>query len=77
MDWVDYLRDEAVKYRHLAETAGDPEELFDLAAVCEEAANNIEDYAGPVIWLATPATREWNAPVLCAFLPHEFRSCNH
>jgi hypothetical protein len=46
MDWVDYLRDEAVKYRRLAETAGDPslkEELFDLAAVCEEAANNIED----------------------------------
>jgi hypothetical protein len=47
MDWADYLRDEAVKYRHLAETAEeDPslkEELFVLAAVCEEAANNIED----------------------------------
>ena len=46
MDWADCLRDEAVKYRHLAETAEDPslkEELFDLAAVCEEAANNIED----------------------------------
>jgi hypothetical protein len=46
MDWADYLRDEAVKSRHLAKTAEDPslkEELFDLAAVCEEAANNIED----------------------------------
>jgi hypothetical protein len=46
MDWADYLRDEAVKYRQLAETAEDPalkQELFDLAAVCEEVANNIED----------------------------------
>jgi hypothetical protein len=46
MDWAEYLRDEAVKYRQLAETAEDPslkQELFDLAAVCEEVANNIED----------------------------------
>jgi hypothetical protein len=46
MDWADYLRDEAVKYRQLAETAEDvsiKQELLDLAAVCEEAANNIED----------------------------------
>ena len=46
MDWDDYLRDEAAKYRQLAETAEDPivkQELFDLAAVCEEVANNIED----------------------------------
>jgi hypothetical protein len=46
MDWADYLRDEAAKYRQLAETAEDvsiKQELLDLAAVCEEAANNIED----------------------------------
>jgi hypothetical protein len=46
MDWADYLRDEALRYRQLAETAEDPsvkQELFDLAAVCEEVANNIED----------------------------------
>jgi hypothetical protein len=44
MDWADYLRDEAAKYRQLAETAEDlsiKQELLDLAAVCEEAANNI------------------------------------
>src|SRR2546422_8599928 len=48
MDWVDYLRDQAAKYRQLAETAEDPpikQELLDLAAICEEVANNIEDYA--------------------------------
>jgi hypothetical protein len=46
MDWADYLRDEALRYRQLAETAEVPsvkQELFDLAAVCEEVANNIED----------------------------------
>jgi hypothetical protein len=46
MDWVDYLRDQAAKYRQLAETAEDPpikQELLDLAAICEEVANNIED----------------------------------
>jgi hypothetical protein len=46
MDWADYLRDQAAKYRQLAETAGDlsvKQELLDLAAICEEAANNIED----------------------------------
>src|SRR6266511_6370129 len=46
MDWADYLRDEAAKYRQLAETAKDlsiKQELLDLAAVCEEAANKIED----------------------------------
>jgi hypothetical protein len=46
MDWADYLREEAAKYRQLAETADDPvlkEELLDLAATCEEVANNIED----------------------------------
>jgi hypothetical protein len=46
MDWADYLRDEAAKYRQLAATAENQslkQELLDLAAVCEEAANNIED----------------------------------
>lgn len=46
MDWGDYLRDEAAKYRQLAETAEDPlvkQELLDLAAVCEDVANHIED----------------------------------
>jgi hypothetical protein len=46
MDWTDYLRDEAAKYRQLVETAEDPllkQELLDLAATCEEVANNIED----------------------------------
>jgi len=46
MDWADYLRDEAAKYRQLAKAAEDlaiKQELLDLAAVCEEAADNIED----------------------------------
>ena len=46
MDWADYLRDQAAKYRQLAETAEDlsvRQELLDLAAICEETANNIED----------------------------------
>jgi len=46
MDWADYLRDQAAKYRQLAEMAEDlsvKEELLDLAAICEETANNIED----------------------------------
>ena len=46
MDLADYLRDEAAKYRQLAEAAEDvsiKQELLDLAAVCEEAADNIED----------------------------------
>ena len=46
MDWADYLRDQAAKYRQLAETAEDPsikQELLELAAICEEAAKNIED----------------------------------
>jgi hypothetical protein len=46
MDWSDYLREEAGKYRRLAETAEDPlvkQAFLDLAAVCEEPADNIED----------------------------------
>jgi hypothetical protein len=47
MDWPDYLRDQAAMYRHLAERADDPvvkNELLELASVCEEVANNIEDH---------------------------------
>jgi hypothetical protein len=46
MDWDDYLRDEAQKYRRLAEEADDPlikSELLELADICDKAANNIED----------------------------------
>jgi hypothetical protein len=46
MEWVDYLRDEAAKYRRLAEQTDDPvikDEMLELASVCEEVANNIED----------------------------------
>jgi hypothetical protein len=45
MDWADYLRDEAAKFRQLAETAEDPsikQELLELAAVCEEVASNVK-----------------------------------
>ena len=47
VDWDDYLRDEAQKYRKLAEQAEDPlikQELPELADVCEWVANNIEDH---------------------------------
>ena len=47
MDWPDYLRDQAAKYRQLAEQADDPvikNEMLELASVCEEVANNIEDH---------------------------------
>ena len=47
MDWDDYLRDEARKYRRLAEEANDPlikEELVALADICDKVANNIEDH---------------------------------
>jgi hypothetical protein len=46
MDWDDYFRQQAVMYRQLAENTEDvfiKQELLDLAAVCEEVANNIED----------------------------------
>jgi hypothetical protein len=50
MEWADYLRDEAAKYRQLAEAAEDlsiKQELLDLAAVCEEAADKHRGaYAG-------------------------------
>src|SRR5260370_42260032 len=47
MDWPDYLRDQAAMYRRLAEQADDPvvkNEMLELASVCEEVANNIEDH---------------------------------
>jgi len=44
--YSDYLREQAAKYRRLAETAEDAsrkQELLELAAVCEEVANEIDD----------------------------------
>lgn len=46
MDWDDYFRQQAAMYRQVAEQAEDvfiKQELLELAAVCEEVANNIED----------------------------------
>jgi hypothetical protein len=46
MDWTDYLRDQAGMYRQLAEQADDAvvkSEMLELASVCEDVANNIED----------------------------------
>jgi hypothetical protein len=43
---INYLRQQAAMYRQLAEKTEDAfikQELIDLAAVCEEVANNIED----------------------------------
>jgi uncharacterized protein Yka (UPF0111/DUF47 family) len=42
----DYLREQAEMYRELAAQARETyvrEELLDLATVCDEVANNIED----------------------------------
>lgn len=42
----DYLREQAVKYRELAAKAADDfirNELIELANVCEDVANDIED----------------------------------
>jgi hypothetical protein len=44
--YSDYLREQATKYRELAEKAEDPfvkQEFLELADVCEEVANNIDD----------------------------------
>ena len=46
-DWLNYLRDQAATYRKLVGRAVDPlikTELRALASVCEEIADNIEDY---------------------------------
>jgi hypothetical protein len=50
MDWADYLRDQAIMYLQLAEQADDPavqHEMLELASVCEEVANNMEDHLTP------------------------------
>jgi hypothetical protein len=47
MELSDYLRDQAVMYRKLAEQADDPvikNEMLELASVCEEVASNIDDH---------------------------------
>jgi hypothetical protein len=44
--YSDYLREQAAKYRELAEKAEEPgikQEFFELAEVCEEVANKIDD----------------------------------
>jgi hypothetical protein len=44
--YSDYLREEAAKYRKLADEAADPlikQEFLELAEVCEEVADKIED----------------------------------
>ena len=46
-DWPDSLRGLAAIYRKLAEQSDDPfinDELIELASVCEEVADNIEDH---------------------------------
>ena len=46
MHYSDYLREQAAKYRQLAEAAEDAfvkQEFLELAAVCEEVANEIDD----------------------------------
>ena len=46
-DWLNYLQDQAAKYRKLVEQANDPfvkTELLALASVCDEIADNIEDH---------------------------------
>ena len=46
-DWLNYLQDQAARYRKLVERADDPlvkTELLALASVCEEIADNIEDH---------------------------------
>ena len=47
MDWPDYLRDQANMYRQQAEQTDDPivkDEFLELASVCEEVANNIDNH---------------------------------
>jgi hypothetical protein len=42
-----YLRDQVAMYRQLAEQVDDPvvkHEMLELASVCKEVANNIEDH---------------------------------
>ena len=45
MELADYLRDQAVMYRQLVERADVVKnEMLELALVCEEVANIIEDH---------------------------------
>ncbi len=47
LDFDDYLRDEAAKYRKLAEQTVNEllkKELCELAEICEEVANKFEDH---------------------------------
>ena len=47
MDWPDHQRDDAARYRKLAEQTDDPAikiALLELASASEEAASNIEDH---------------------------------
>ena len=44
--YSDYLRDQATKYRELAEKAEDSlikKEFLELAVICDEVANKIDD----------------------------------
>jgi hypothetical protein len=44
--YSDYLREQAAKYRELAEKAEEAlikQEFLELADICEEVANNIDD----------------------------------
>jgi hypothetical protein len=44
--YSDYLREQATKYRELAEQADDPvvkKEFLELADTCEEVANDLDD----------------------------------
>lgn len=46
-DWPNSLRGQAAMYRKLAEQTDDPvvkNEMLELASVCVEVANNIEDH---------------------------------
>jgi hypothetical protein len=48
MEYAAYLREQAEKYRELADTAEDRgvrREMLDLASVCEQVAASIEDRA--------------------------------
>jgi hypothetical protein len=48
MEYSEYLPDEAAKHRSLAEKTVDPTikpELLELAAVCEEVGDRIDDHA--------------------------------
>ena len=45
-EYSDYLRDQAIKYRELAEKDNDlfaTQEFLELADICEEVANDMDD----------------------------------